>query len=446
MGVAISQKAVPLRETSLIAALSELAARVQRERTVDAVLATAGRGALELGMRLVNFEFARRDLVLRYIATAPSRLEAIERQIGRPLRGLRAPRANWDLIEEVVANRRTIYREDLNLFDRFLRRATSYDATPLDAVPETAGITNGVLAPLYVREQPWGLLALVSRALTRHDADAVALFATHVASALEVAESIGELERTNRELASCYADLARTQEQLVRRERLAALGELAAVVAHEVRNPLGVLFNSIGSLRRILRAAVAGTARADAEALVSMVDEEANRLKRIVSDLLDFAQPNEPQLAAGPVREVLEEAVRAATIASDARVEVSVARDLPPVEMDARFMRQALLNVVLNGLQALPKDGALRVSAWAEGRAGRAGARIDVTDTGPGIPAEIREKIFEPFFTTKASGTGLGLAVVKRIMEAHHGEVAVDSGPGGTTFTLWLPIAHPAHP
>ncbi|MDB4993769.1 MAG: multi-sensor signal transduction histidine kinase, partial [Myxococcaceae bacterium] len=286
------------RDASLIAALSEIATRVQRGRTTDAVLETAGQGMLALDMRLGAFQLIGGALELRYIASAPSRLMAIEQRIGRPLRGLRAPVACSQLFLQMMMERRTIYREDLDVFARFLHESTGYDSTHLDDEPATAGVPNGVVAPLFVREEPWGLLVVWSSALTRDDADAVSLFATHVASALEVAESIEALERTNRELVTCYANLALTQAELVKRERLAALGELAAVVAHEVRNPLGVLFNSIASLRRVLRAPAAEGAPAAAEVLLSIVAEESDRLNRIVSELLDFSKPHEPQLEA----------------------------------------------------------------------------------------------------------------------------------------------------
>jgi len=426
----------PADEAPLVATLSELAARVQRGRTTDAVLEIAGTGILGLKMRLGAFQVEGGSMVLRYVATSKARLEAIERAIGRPLRGLRANLADWGLVRQVVQERRTVYRQDLDIFDRFLRESTSYDPTALDATPVTAGITTGVLAPLYVRDQPWGLLAVVSRALAPGDAAAVSLFAAQVASALEVAEFIEELEQTNRELA-------RAQQELVKQERLAALGELAAVVAHEVRNPLGVLFNSVSSLRRILPVTLEGSKLTEVETLVTIVAEEADRLNHIVSDLLDLARPNLPSIETGSLIQVVEEAVAAArTDPAHACVIVHVEAtpDLPPIAMDPRFLRQALVNVVLNGLQEMPDGGDLTVRAAPERREGRVWARVDVIDTGHGIPPEIAGRIFQPFFTTKPSGTGLGLAVVKRIMDAHHGEVTVESGPGGTTFTLRLPV------
>jgi signal transduction histidine kinase len=424
---------------SIIAALSELAAEVQRRRTVDEVLETAGQGILRLGMRLYAFEVSGEELVLRHLATARSRLIAIEAHIGRPLKGLRAPLAGIPLASDVVRGRRILHRDDLDVFHSFLREATDFEPSALDASPDTAGINNGVLAPIFVREQVWGLLGVVSATLTQADADAIALFATHVGSALEVAESIGTLERTNRELAVCNAELARAQADLVERERMAALGELAAVVAHEVRNPLCVVINAIGSLREFLRAGTPAAKLADAEAFATMASEEASQLNRIVADLLEFARPRPPTLTVGALGPVLEN-LRAAT-ALDGRVTVEIAADLPAVQLDGLFLQQALLNLVLNGLQAVSKSGSVSVRASRVQTDDVAFASIDVTDDGQGIPANVRESIFEPFFTTKPSGTGLGLAVVKRVVDAHGGELAVESSAAGTRFRVLLPAA-----
>ncbi|MDB4935745.1 MAG: multi-sensor signal transduction histidine kinase [Labilithrix sp.] len=401
------------------------------------VLETAGRGVLRLGMRLYAFQVSGEDLVLHSLATARSRLIAIEGHIGRPLRGLRAPISSLPLASEVVRARRIIHRDDLDLFHSFMREATNFDPASLDASPETAGINNGVLAPIFVRDEPWGLLGVVSPTLTGNDADAVSLFATHVGSALEVAESIETLEKTNRELSTCYAELARAQAELIERERLGALGELAAVVAHEMRDPLCVLFNSIGGLRDFVSSGAPPEKLADATAFAAMADEEAARLNQIVSDLLGFAHPHPPALRVGSLLPVLE-AVASAT-APDGRVRIEIDGELPPVELDALFLQQALLNLVLNGLQAIAKDGTVTVRASTTTVGSDTFVCVDVSDDGPGIPADVRASIFEPFFTTKPSGTGLGLAVVKRVVDAHGGRLAVESGKRGTRFGVMLP-------
>jgi signal transduction histidine kinase len=180
----------------------------------------------------------------------------------------------------------------------------------------------------------------------------------------------------------------------------------------------------------------------DAKMLFDIVEEEADRLNRIVGDLLDFARPSAPDVQAELLGRVAEDAVASAVQPHTAPIEVvrELDPDLPPIVMDARLVRQAILNVAINAVQAMPRGGRLIVRTRREGDS----ALVELEDTGAGIPHEVRERIFEPFFTTKASGTGLGLAVVRRIVEGHGGQVRVESVPGqGTTFTLRFPLPLP---
>jgi len=426
---------------SLIAPLSELAARVQRGRSANDVLRIAGDGLTALGMRFGVFELEGTTLVLRHVATAPERLAAIEAMIGRPVFGLRAPVDQCAPAAEVVEKRRNIYKEDHDLFDRFLRAATGHDIASLDAAPSTAGVSNGVLAPIFVRDRPWGLLTMVGPVFRAADAQATGLFATHVGSAIEVAQVIETLERTN-------IDLSRTQRELIERERLAALGELAAMIAHEVRNPIGTIFNALGFLRRLIPAE--DPRNRDASIFLGIVGEEAERLNRIVSDMLDLAKPTNLRTEDLRIDDVVGDVLEAAACRPEAaavEVRVEIAADLPVIAMDARLMRQALFNVVLNALQAMPRGGSLTVCARSEQRGERPFARIEVSDAGDGIRTGDVGRIFEPFYTTKLTGTGLGLPLVKRIVEAHRGEVTVHSSASGTTFALHVPAggaaAHP---
>lgn len=289
--------------------------------------------------------------------------------------------------------------------------------------------------PLTVREHTIGAALIVDprgpRRFTAAEVERASAIANQLAVAVENARLYDDLRRS-------YAELARAQAQLVQRERLAALGELSAVVAHEVRNPLGVIFNSLGSLRRVLKP------EGDARMLLDIIGEEADRLNRIVGDLLDFARPSPPALRPEALDRLVEEAVGAA-LAENRNIAVKrdIGPGLSPVSMDARLMRQAVLNVAVNAVQAMPRGGTLTVRARRDG----SWARVEIRDSGPGIPDEIRQRIFEPFFTTKASGTGLGLAVVKRIVEGHGGEVAVANEPGsGAFFTIRIPVEHAAPP
>jgi PAS domain S-box-containing protein len=291
-----------------------------------------------------------------------------------------------------------------------------------------------LLLPLLVRDRFVGTAVIIETRHPRRFEPAEVERAAAVANQLAVAV---ENARLYADLSTSYAQLARAQRQLIEQERLAALGELAAVVAHEVRNPLGVIFNSLGSLRRLLRP------EGDARMLLDIVGEEADRLNRIVGDLLDFSRPVTPVLRPEPLDQVVDDAVAAALAGAHGGVEVrrEPAPDLPAVPMDARLVRQAVLNVAANAVQAMPRGGRLTVRM----RRDPVGVLVELEDSGPGIPDDVRPRIFEPFFTTKASGTGLGLAVVKRIVHGHGGEVSVESPPGrGTVVQLRFPVAQRA--
>jgi len=237
-------------------------------------------------------------------------------------------------------------------------------------------------------------------------------------------------------LRTSYQELAETRAEMVKRERLAGLGELAAIVAHEVRNPLGVIYNATGSLERLM----AGST--DGATLVGIVREECERLNQIVGDLLDFARPRQLSLHPEDVSRILAEVAEALGAPPNVQFDVSVAPDLPLVTIDRRLLRQALLNVAINGVQAMPRGGTLHLGATEDADAGE--VVLEIRDEGTGIGEADLPRVFEPFFTTKATGAGLGLAVVKRIIEEHGGQVRVDSTPKGTTFSFRLPLVRPS--
>lgn len=254
--------------------------------------------------------------------------------------------------------------------------------------------------------------------------------------------------RSARDLETAVERLRQTRDALVARERLAAIGEMSAVVAHEVRNPVGVIFNALASLRRRPLEAP------DLE-LVEIVQEEADHLRRMVTDLLDYAHPRELQPAKTPLQRLCASAIEAAERASSeearrsrGRVPVADRPDEPEVEADIeprfvqcdeRLVRQAIINLVTNALQAEGRSGPVRVS----GRASPDGkwVEIRVHDDGAGVSAEVAASMFKPFFTTRPSGTGLGLPLVQRVAEAHGGEVFHEPSSSGATFVLRLPAS-----
>lgn len=292
--------------------------------------------------------------------------------------------------------------------------------------------------PLIAREQVVGVVVLGDKRGPR-------VFSSEWVELAQAATAHLALSMANarlyESLKESYAELAQARAEMVHRERLAALGELAAIVAHEVRNPLGVIVNAAASLERMVPRGD------DTRMLFEIVGQESERLNQIVGDLIDFAKPRELSLQEEDVGAVIQEAIETASRVPRPRgkaivtFEKEVAPGLPQVPMDRRLVRQALVNVAVNAVQAMPRGGRVKVRAERDGDSERGFLRVDISDEGPGIPEETLARVFEPFFTTKAKGTGLGLALVKRIVEEHRGKVEVRSEEGkGTTFTFRLPI------
>jgi len=294
-----------------------------------------------------------------------------------------------------------------------------------------------ICLPLTARDQPLGVVVLDDtrreRIFTPAEVEQLQALCGQIALAILAARLVEDLRKRN-------AELARTQAELVDRERLAVVGELSASIAHEVRNPLGVIFNSLGSLRRLVSGG-----EGDVKLFLDIIGEEADRLNQLVGDLLDFARPMQPAVQTVQLLPLVREAVEAARAQhqgqSPVEVAVEVAAGNESLRADPRLLRQALVNLVLNGLQALQRGGSLSVRAGRTSSAGRTSMSIAVADDGPGVPEALRPRIFQPFFTTKAKGTGLGLAVVRRIAEGHGGAITLADRPegAGAEFVLLLP-------
>ena len=264
------------------------------------------------------------------------------------------------------------------------------------------------LSALHVLDLPY----LVDIAFGLIPLGVLAVFSAHAAE-------------TARALEAQSAELERARAALVERERLAALGQLAAVVAHEVRNPLAIIYGALATLRRQPRTG-------DDALALGIVEQEAERLKRLVVRLLDAVRPFELQYRSRPLDELVTDAVALATgSAGRPRTDVDVASvPAEPMECDEVLLGQAVSNLVSNALESSGRRSAVRVRAVVE-EAPESMVRLEVTDDGDGVAEENREKLFSPFFTTRATGTGLGLTLVKRIAEAHGGSVAYEQPEGG---------------
>ena len=257
----------------------------------------------------------------------------------------------------------------------------------------------------------------------------------------------GELQSLNAQLEvkveERTGELRAAQDTLVRTEKLSSLGKLSASIAHEINNPLaGILTFAKLMIRTIEHGPVGEAERRTLVKQLALVQRETERCSAIVRNLLDFARERPLQLKNVDVNHVVEE-VFSLVANQTAILGVEVTKDLAPVPMvEADFgqLRQAFINIVINGIEAMGKGGHLRVATRPLPE--EDGLEIVFQDDGPGIPPELMQKIFDPFFTTKEKGTGLGLSVVYGIVERHKGRVTVESEPGkGTRFTIRLPAA-----
>ena len=240
-----------------------------------------------------------------------------------------------------------------------------------------------------------------------------------------------------------FTDLTRVEQIEERerlRDRLAAVGEMAATIAHEVKNPLGGIEVLAGLLRRKL------PETADAQALLKDIINEAKMANAIVQEVLDFVRPIPLQVE--PVSSA--ETIRAASSLADSKIarrattlSVTLPEGLPPLQGDTYQLTQLFTNLLTNAYEALEGRGDVTITGAAVNHAGNdtgRGVRIDVSDSGPGMAQEIADKVFDPFFTTKAQGSGLGLAIVRKIVDAHDGRLSLRTSLGaGTTISVTIP-------
>jgi len=245
--------------------------------------------------------------------------------------------------------------------------------------------------------------------------------------------------------AMFFKDLTRV-EQLEERERLrdrlAAVGEMAAVIAHEVKNPLAGIEVMAGLLRRKIPDAP------DAQMVLTDIISEAKMANAIVQEVLDFVRPIRLQVEHTSIADAVQGAIQLAdSKGKRGHVEVSVKLPdgLPHINADQHQITQVFTNLLMNAYEAMGGNGRVTISAdlmrLEDGGDGRAAVLIEFTDNGPGIPPDVADKVFDPFFTTKAQGSGLGLAIVRKIVDAHDGRIDLRTTPGqGTTIRVTLPV------
>jgi signal transduction histidine kinase len=288
-----------------------------------------------------------------------------------------------------------------------------------------------ILMPLWAHGRVRGLMLLRRRGepFTTSSIKLLTAAGRQFAMAVENSRLLSELQVS-------YRDLMDTQEELIRAERLAAMGQLAATMAHEIRNPLATIFSAISQIRKHSKAdGVSAT-------LLDIAEEETARMNTMVGGLLDFARPRKPSFEVRRPLEIAREVVKAALEADGApegiRIAVDPSSDDPELPVDPELILRGLQRLVENAIKAIEGSGEITLRV-RRGDGAKIGAIIEVEDSGCGIPREQLSHVLEPFFSTRPSGIGLGLPTARRIAEDHGGTLEISSEAGrGTTVRLLL--------
>ena len=325
----------------------------------------------------------------------------------------------------------------------FIIPDASQDPRVNPILKEKFNLHSLVVIPLLTKGKPLGAIAAdhvePGKNITSEILESAMTFAQQAGLAIHNALMYQELkafsQQMEEKIQKTTADLKKTEAQLIRSEKLAALGELAAGIAHEIRNPLTSINILIHSLRQNISS---GESRSED---FKVIEEEIHRINEIVDQFLRFAKPAPPHLERTEVTSIFEEILQLLRPQME-KLRISVQKDfrsVPLITIDNEQMKQVILNLLMNSIQAMPEGGQFRL----EGEVSKDGqwVELSIRDSGVGIPPEDMDKLFDPFFSTKEGGIGLGLSIAHRIIDQHHGKIEVTSNPNeGTIFTVYLPI------
>ncbi len=227
------------------------------------------------------------------------------------------------------------------------------------------------------------------------------------------------------------------RKQLHEAERLAAIGQTAGMVGHDIRNPLQAIVSELFLVRNETKEMPECQAKEALDESILFIEEQIDYINKIVSDLQDYARPLTPELNEINFNEVIEASIETIPIPENVQVIIQTKNQLAKIKLDPALLKRILVNLLTNSIQAMPKGGKITIKAYAEA----CKEIITVEDTGVGIPNEIKPKIFQPLVTTKSKGQGLGLAVAKRLVEVQGGKISFESERGkGTIFILEFPL------
>lgn len=320
----------------------------------------------------------------------------------------------------------------------FLVEQARDDPRTNKALVERLGVTSFATIPIYAKDKVIGVIAVDRRAddqpINREDLRILSMLAHQAGLAIENARLYDFIEKTNRELKSA-------REQLLESEKLTALGEMAAGMAHEIRNPLV----SIGGFVRRLNRRFQDDSQV--QTYFQVIINEVERLEKTLNEILDFSQDTRGRFQEADLNRIVEGALELIRRELEAS-QVTVQKELTPVPKvycDERQIRHVFYNLLLNALQAMPQGGVLTIRTASPADPDQPWVVCEIRDSGGGIPPELLHNIFNPFFTTKASGSGLGLSIVHKIITRHYGEVDIDNRPGeGVSFFIKLPLIQEA--
>jgi signal transduction histidine kinase len=288
-----------------------------------------------------------------------------------------------------------------------------------------------VCVPLIVEDEAIGAICADNvysrKPITEEQVELLSVFANRAALAIANAEAYKKLEEKNQQLKEA-------QERLVRSERLAVIGNMAAYIAHEIRNPLVTIG---GFARAILRNSIDN---AQVRQNVKIIVDEVGRLEKILANIMDFSKPVEVVKVASQINELLENTCYLMEpYFKNGRIQVikKLNKMIPKIVVDPTQMKQVFLNLIKNAVESMPDGGKLTVETVVEDKY----IKINISDTGEGMTTEVMQNLFVPFFTTKVDGTGVGLAVSQKIIDDHGGFIKMKSVlKEGTTFSIYLPI------
>jgi signal transduction histidine kinase len=304
------------------------------------------------------------------------------------------------------------------------------------------GVLNTLILGLVAAVVGFGLADLLTRRIARPLKDLVAGARAVSRGDLTWRASVSSRDEVG-ELGVAFGAMTQSLqshiEELIRAERLALLGTVAAGIAHEVRNPL----EAIKGAAHVIQAHA--TSDENARKFTRIIQEEVTGLDRFLSGFLELARPAPVRLGPVAVASVVEEVLALlgpVLSESSVKVQTQLPDELPPIQGESHQISQVVLNLCLNAIQAMPEGGTLTASSRAATLDGQRGVELRIEDTGRGVSDEIRHRIFEPFITTKVDGSGLGLAVSRAIIDRHHGRIwLATEATHGTTFCVWLPTS-----